>query len=30
MAGLILEHLGFTNVVNVVGGMVDWQEKFVK
>ena len=30
MAGLMLEHLGFSNVVNVVGGMMEWQEKFVK
>jgi rhodanese-related sulfurtransferase len=29
MAGLMLEHLGFTNVTNLVGGMVEWQEKFV-
>lgn len=28
MACLILEHLGFKNTVNVVGGVVDWQEKF--
>jgi rhodanese-related sulfurtransferase len=28
MACLILEHLGFTNTVNVVGGMLAWQEKF--
>jgi rhodanese-related sulfurtransferase len=30
MAGLMLEHMGFSNVVNVVGGMLEWQEKFVK
>ncbi len=30
MASLILEHLGFTNVINVEGGMMAWQEKFVK
>lgn len=30
MAGLMLEHMGFTNVTNLLGGMVDWQEKFVK
>lgn len=28
MACLMLEHLGFTNTVNVVGGMLDWNEKF--
>ncbi|HPH22830.1 MAG TPA: rhodanese-like domain-containing protein [Chitinophagaceae bacterium] len=28
MACLMLEHLGFTNTVNVVGGMIAWQEKF--
>jgi rhodanese-related sulfurtransferase len=28
MACLILEHLGFKNTVNVVGGVIDWQEKF--
>ncbi len=27
-AGMMLETLGFTNVKNLVGGMVDWQEKF--
>ncbi len=27
-AGMILETLGFTNVKNMVGGMLDWQEKF--
>jgi rhodanese-related sulfurtransferase len=25
-----LETLGFTNTVNVLGGALDWQEKFVK
>jgi rhodanese-related sulfurtransferase len=29
-ACLILEQYGFTNVANVVGGMLDWQAKFVK
>ena len=29
-ACLILEQMGFTNVSNVVGGMLDWQAKFVK
>ncbi len=28
MACLILEHLGFKNTVNVVGGVVEWKEKF--
>jgi len=27
-AALFLETLGFTNTVNVVGGVLDWQEKF--
>jgi len=27
-AALILETLGFENVVNVTGGMLDWQENF--
>lgn len=27
-AALILETMGFTNVVNVVGGMLSWQEHF--
>ncbi len=30
MACLMLEHLGFTNTVNVDGGIVDWIEKFGK
>lgn len=30
MACLMLEHLGFTNTVNVDGGITDWIEKFVK
>jgi rhodanese-related sulfurtransferase len=29
-AGLFLEAMGFRNVKNLVGGMLDWQEKFVK
>ncbi len=28
MACLMLEHLGFTNTVNVAGGMLDWTEKY--
>lgn len=27
MACLMLEHLGFTDTWNLIGGMVDWQEK---
>jgi rhodanese-related sulfurtransferase len=27
-AGMVLETLGFTNVKNMVGGMLDWQDKF--
>ena len=27
-ACLILETMGFTNVKNLAGGMIDWQEKF--
>ena len=27
-AAMILEQLGFTNTVNVVGGMLDWNAKF--
>jgi rhodanese-related sulfurtransferase len=27
MACLILEHLGFTNTYNMVGGVLEWQEK---
>ena len=30
VAGLFLEQLGFKNTVNLVGGMVDWQQKFVR
>lgn len=29
-ACLILETMGFTNVVNVIGGMLAWQEKMAK
>jgi len=28
MACLILEHLGFTNTANMVGGVNEWKEKF--
>ena len=28
VAGLVLEMLGFKNVVNLAGGMLDWQAKF--
>lgn len=27
MACLMLEHLGFTNTVNLTGGILEWQEK---
>ncbi len=27
MACMILEQMGFTNTVNVTGGVLDWQEK---
>jgi rhodanese-related sulfurtransferase len=27
MACLMLEHLGFTNTYNLVGGMLEWQDK---
>ena len=30
MACLILEHLGFTNTINVTGGVIAWQDKFGK
>lgn len=29
-AAIFLEHLGFTNTENLVGGMLAWQEKFGK
>ncbi len=29
-AALILDQAGFTNTVNVVGGMLNWREKFDK
>jgi rhodanese-related sulfurtransferase len=29
-ATLILEQLGFTNVSNLVGGMLDWQAKYAR
>lgn len=29
-AALILEQLGFTNVKNLTGGVLSWQEKFSK
>jgi rhodanese-related sulfurtransferase len=25
---LILETMGFTNVINLTGGMMNWQEKY--
>ncbi|MEO5649480.1 MAG: rhodanese-like domain-containing protein [Ginsengibacter sp.] len=28
IAGLVLEQLGFTNVKNLTGGMLDWIKKF--
>jgi len=28
MACLMLDQMGFTNTYNVVGGILDWQEKF--
>lgn len=28
MACLMLEHMGFTNTYNLVGGMLNWKEKF--
>jgi rhodanese-related sulfurtransferase len=30
MACLMLEHMGFTNTYNLVGGMVEWKDKFVQ
>jgi len=30
IAGLFMEQVGFTNPVNLVGGMLAWQDKFVK
>lgn len=27
MACMMLEQMGFTNTVNVIGGVLDWQEK---
>jgi rhodanese-related sulfurtransferase len=30
MACMILEQAGFKNVQNIIGGMLAWQEKFVK
>ncbi|MDE3235751.1 MAG: rhodanese-like domain-containing protein [Bacteroidota bacterium] len=29
-ASMILEQSGFTNVSNLVGGMLNWQDKFVR
>jgi rhodanese-related sulfurtransferase len=28
MACLMLDQMGFTNTYNVVGGILEWQEKF--
>ena len=28
VAGMVLEMVGFTNVANLEGGMLDWQAKF--
>lgn len=28
VAGMMLETIGFTNVINLEGGMLDWQAKF--
>ncbi|MFY7898893.1 MAG: rhodanese-like domain-containing protein [Chitinophagaceae bacterium] len=28
MACMLLEQMGFTNTVNVTGGVLEWQEKF--
>ncbi len=30
MAGMMLEQLGFTNVNNLTGGMLGWQQQFGK
>jgi len=30
MACLMLEHLGFTNTWNLLGGMVGWKQKYVE
>ena len=30
MAALFLEQVGFTNTINLVGGMLNWQDKFGK
>ena len=30
MAGLFLEQVGFKNPVNLIGGMLAWQDKFAK
>jgi len=30
IAGLFMEQVGFKNPVNLVGGMLAWQDKFVK
>ncbi len=29
-AAMVLEQMGFSNVKNLTGGMLEWQEKFVK
>lgn len=30
MAGLFMEQVGFKNPVNLIGGMLAWQDKFAK